>query len=64
MGIFDELHPILSPMVSEKLTCPRCEMELRHEGGCPYEGLTMRAAWKRYKREQREISKEIRNIIT
>ncbi len=32
--------------------CPVCEMTDEHASGCPYVGLTMRAAWIRYRKEE------------
>ena len=37
--------PSMAPTVKG---CPVCEMEVRHERGCPYEGLRMDEAWKRH----------------
>jgi hypothetical protein len=30
--------------------CPVCQLSLRHDDGCPYEGLGMPQAWARYRR--------------
>jgi len=35
-------------------SCPVCQMEIRHERGCPYEGLSMVKAWKQYWLDQRK----------
>jgi hypothetical protein len=32
-------------------TCPVCQLSLRHDFGCPYEGLGMSEAWARYRQD-------------
>ena len=32
-------------------TCPVCQLSLRHNHGCPYEGLGMPQAWARYRQD-------------
>lgn len=39
------------PPVSEG-TCPVCQLSLRHDNGCPYEGIPMPQAWARYRQER------------
>lgn len=32
-------------------SCPVCQLSLRHDNGCPYEGLGMPQAWARYRQD-------------
>ncbi|HEY2304990.1 MAG TPA: hypothetical protein VGI05_03830 [Streptosporangiaceae bacterium] len=34
-------------------TCPVCQLSIRHDQGCPYEGLSMPQAWARYRQDSR-----------
>ena len=40
------------------LSCPACEMELRHERECPYEELSMVDAWVQYRLKQQKASSQ------
>ena len=50
----------LAAMVFKERTCPVCEMEIRHERGCPYEGLSMAAAWAQYRSKRQNAHREIK----
>jgi hypothetical protein len=43
------MHVLPPSMLALVRTCPVCEMATRHESGCTYEGLSMAAAWRKYK---------------
>jgi hypothetical protein len=34
-------------------TCPVCQLTIRHDRGCPFEGLGMPQAWARYRQDSR-----------
>jgi hypothetical protein len=42
----------LPGMPGPRYYCPVCEMEIEHEPGCPYEGLSMKDAWNQFRLDQ------------
>lgn len=34
-----------------QVACPVCEMTRKHQSKCPYEGLSMAAAWEQYRQD-------------